>query len=139
VHNGSDSSLLASLRSQNYMGRVREGQSSQRQARMTGFEEREKGEEARFKLDEELRFKARNRGNKLFGLWIAEQLGRTGDAAEEYARNVVMADFELPGDDDILKKVKVDLVANKVEMSDHLLQKHLAECRQMALEQIKAQ
>jgi hypothetical protein len=106
---------------------------------MTGFDEREKGEEARFKRDEELRFKARNRGNKLFGLWIAEQLGHTGDAAEHYARNVVMADFELPGDDDILKKVKVDLVANKVEVSDHLLEKHLAECRQMALEQIRAQ
>jgi hypothetical protein len=106
---------------------------------MTGFEEREKGEEARYKHDQELRFKARNRGNKLFGLWIAEQLGMTGDASEQYARDVVMADFELPGDDDILKKVKVDLVAKKVEVSDHLLEKHLNECRQMALEQIKMQ
>ena len=106
---------------------------------MAGFEEREKGEEARYKHDQELRFKARNRGNKLFGLWIAEQLGQTGDAAEQYARDVVMADFEMPGDDDILKKVKVDLVAKKVEVSDHLLEKHLAECRQMALEQIKLQ
>lgn len=106
---------------------------------MTGFEEREKGEEARFKHDEELRFKARNRGNKMFGLWIAEQLGHTGDAAEEYARTVVMADFEEPGDDDILKKAKIDLVAHKVEVSDHLLEKHLAEFREIALEQLRKQ
>lgn len=106
---------------------------------MTGFEERKKGEESLFKHNEELRFKARNRGNKMFGLWVAQQLGHSGDAAEDYARSVVMADFELPGDEDILKKVKVDLIGAKIQTSDHLLEKHLAECRQMALEQIKAQ
>jgi hypothetical protein len=106
---------------------------------MTTFDDRKRGEENRYKHDQELQFKARNRGNKLFGLWIAEQLGLKGDPAEEYARNVVMVDFELPGDDDILSKVKSDLAEQSREVSDHLLTKHLAECRRMALEQIKTE
>ena len=106
---------------------------------MTTFKDRERGEENRFKHDQELQFKARNRGNKLFGLWIAEQLGLKGDDAESYARDVVMVDFEMPGDDDIFAKVRGDLVAKKKEVSDHLLSKHLEECRRMALEQIKVE
>lgn len=106
---------------------------------MTTFDERKRGEESRYKHDQELLFKARNRGNKLFGLWIAEQLGLKGDEAETYARDVVMVDFELPGDDDILTKVRDDLAKQQREVSDHLLNKHLDECRRMALEQIKAE
>lgn len=104
---------------------------------MTTFDERERHEETRYKHDQELQFKARNRGNKLFGLWIAEQLGLHGDPAEAYARDVVMVDFEAPGDDDLLTKVKADLVAKSVALSDHLLTKHLLDCRQMAMEQIR--
>lgn len=106
---------------------------------MTTFDDRERQEETRFKHDQELQFKARNRGNKLFGLWIAEQMGLHGEDAEAYARDVVMADFELPGDLDIMEKVKKDLAAKSVTLSDHLLEKHLLDCRQMALEQIKAE
>ena len=106
---------------------------------MSGFDDRKRQEETRYKHDQELQFKARNRGNKLFGLWIAERLGLHGDDAESYARDVVMVDFEMPGDDDILRKVKADLTAKGVDLSDHLLQKHLLDCRQMALEQIKAE
>jgi hypothetical protein len=106
---------------------------------MTTFDDREKQEETRFKHDQELRFKARNRGNKLFGLWVAQQLGLTGDAAEAYAKDVVMADFESPGDDDILTKVKTDLAAKSIEISDHVLDKHLTASRDEALAQIKAQ
>ena len=106
---------------------------------MSGFDDRKRQEETRYKHDQELQFKARNRGNKLFGLWIAERLGLHGDEAEGYARDVVMVDFEMPGDDDILRKVKADLTAKGVDLSDHLLQKHLLDCRQMALEQIKAE
>ena len=106
---------------------------------MTTFKDRERGEENRFKHDQELMFKARNRGNKLFGLWIAEQLGLKGDEAEAYAREVVMIDFEMPGDDDILGKVKGDLVGKNKQVSDHLLTKHLEECRRMALDQIKVE
>jgi hypothetical protein len=106
---------------------------------MTTFDDRERQEETRFKHDQELTFKARNRGNKLFGLWVAEQLGLSGEAAQDYAKEVVMADFELPGDNDIFDKVKADLAAKSIEMSQHLLQKHLLECRDIALQQIKSE
>ena len=67
---------------------------------MTMFKDRERGEETKYKHDLELGFKIRNRRNKLFGLWVAqEHLGLAGDAAAAYAKDVVMADFELPGDE----------------------------------------
>jgi hypothetical protein len=106
---------------------------------MTTFDDRERGEETRFKHEQELAFKARNRGNKLFGLWIAEQLGLSGEAAESYARDVVVADFEAPGDEDIFTKVKADLEAKSIEISNHLLIKHLQEFRQVAAQQIRAE
>ena len=106
---------------------------------MTTFDDRERHEETRFKHDQELLFKARNRGNKIFGLWIAEQLGLTGETAASYAKDVVMVDFEAPGDDDIFTKVKADLAAKGVEISDHVLRKRLVECRGLAAEQIKAE
>ncbi len=106
---------------------------------MTTFDDRERHEETRFKHDQELLFKARNRGNKIFGLWIAEQLGLTGEAAASYAKDVVMADFEMPGDDDIFTKVKADLAAKGTPVSDHILKKHLVECRELAAQQIKAE
>lgn len=106
---------------------------------MTTFDDRERQEETRFKHDQELTFKARNRGNKLFGLWVAGQLGLSGEAAQDYAKEVVMADFELPGDNDIFDKVNADLAAKSIEMSQHLLRKHLFECRDIALQQIKSE
>jgi hypothetical protein len=106
---------------------------------MTTFDDRERQEETRFKHQQELAFKARNRGNKLFGLWIAEQLGLSGEAAEDYARDVVVADFDLPGDEDIFTKVRADLEAKSIEISDHILDKRLQEFRQIAAEQIKTE
>ena len=76
------------------------------EASMTTFDKREEGFEKKFAHDEELRFKASARRNKLFGLWAAEKLGLTGDAANAYAKDVVMADFEEAGDNDVLKKVQ---------------------------------
>lgn len=106
---------------------------------MTTFNDREKQEETRFKHDQELQFKARNRGNKLFGLWIAKKLGLAGDAADAYAKDVVMADFDAPGDDDVFDKVKPDLAKKSIPIADEILQKHLLECRDEALQQIKAE
>jgi hypothetical protein len=106
---------------------------------MTTFDDRERQEETRYKHQQELAFKARNRGNKLFGLWIAEQLGLSGEAAENYARDVVVADFDLPGDEDIFAKVRADLEAKSIEISDHILEKRLQEFRQIAAEQIKTE
>ena len=87
---------------------------------MTKFNEREKAFEAKFKLDEELRFKATARRNKLLGLWAAEQMGLNEGEAEAYAKEVVKADFEAPGDDDVLQKVLADLQGKGVETSDRL-------------------
>jgi hypothetical protein len=104
---------------------------------MSGFDDRKQAEENRFKHDMELQFKARNRRNKLFGLWIAEDhLGLKGEEAAAYAKDVVMADFESPGDDDIFTKVKADLAAANKSLSDHLLQKHLKEFEVIAKEQV---
>lgn len=106
---------------------------------MTTFDDRKKQEETRFKHDQELEFKARNRGNKLFGLWIAEKLGLEGDEANAYAKDVVMADFEAPGDDDVFDKVRPDLAGKSITIDDDILQKNLVECRDEALKQIKAE
>src|SRR5919106_5004627 len=106
---------------------------------MTTFDDRERTEETRFKHSQELMFKARNRGNRMFGMWVAEQLGISGEEADSYAKDVVVADFESPGDDDIFTKVEADLAAKSLEISRHLLQKHLLEFREVALKQIKTE
>lgn len=76
---------------------------------MTTFDERENAFEAKFAHDEEMQFKAQARCNKLLGLWAAEKLGKTGDEAEEYAKTVVIADFEEAGHEDVVRKVSGDL------------------------------
>ena len=106
---------------------------------MTTFDERERTEETRYKHNEELVFKARNRGNRLFGMWVAERLGLSGGAADSYAKDVVTADFASPGDDDIFTKVRADLAAKSIDVSDHLLQKHLQEFRDVAMQQLKTE
>jgi hypothetical protein len=106
---------------------------------MTTFDDRERTEETRYKHNEELAFKARNRGNRMFGLWVAEQLGLSGEAADSYAKDVVVADFESPGDEDIFTKVRADLAAKSIDVSDHLLQKHLLQFRDVAMQQIKTE
>ncbi len=76
---------------------------------MTTFDERETGFEAKFAHDEEMQFKAQARANKLLGLWAAELLGKTGDAAEAYALEVIKSDFDEPGPEDVIRKVAADL------------------------------
>ena len=81
---------------------------------MTTFDNRQRDAERKFEHDEELRFKATARRNKLLGLWAAERLEIEGDAADAYAKEVVMADFDRPGDDDVLEKVLKDFEAKGV-------------------------
>jgi hypothetical protein len=76
---------------------------------MTTFDNREAAFENKFALDEELRFRATARRNKLLGLWAAQQMGKSGPEAEAYAKSVVLADFQEAGDDDVLRKVRGDL------------------------------
>ncbi len=106
---------------------------------MTTFDEREKAYERKFAHDEELRFRATARRNKLFGLWAAGKLGLTGTEAADYATSVVKADFQEPGDDDVLRKVKADLEAKGVDQSDHQLQRTLAEMMMEAVQQIEGE
>ena len=76
---------------------------------MTTFDDRENAFEAKFAHDEEMIFKANARANKKLGLWAAEKLGKTGDEAEAYAKEVIVADFEEAGHDDVVRKVVGDL------------------------------
>ena len=85
---------------------------------MTTFEEREKGYEAKFKRDQEFQFKATARRNKLLGLWAAEKLGLSGGDADAYAKEVVIADFEEPGDEDVVRKVAGDLDGRGASAAD---------------------
>lgn len=76
---------------------------------MTTFDDRERGFENKFAHDEEMRFKAIARSNRLLGLWAAGLLGKTGEAADAYAREVVKSDFEESGEHDVYRKVAADL------------------------------
>jgi hypothetical protein len=86
---------------------------------MTTFDKREDAFEKQFAHDEELKFKATARRNKRLGLWAAEKLGLTGAEADSYALSVVMADFEEPGDHDVVRKIRKDFDAKGVDQSDH--------------------
>ncbi|APZ54516.1 DUF1476 domain-containing protein [Salipiger abyssi] len=77
---------------------------------MSTFEEREKAFETKFAHDEEMAFRAEARCNKLLGLWAAELLGKSGTEAEAYAREVIKADFEEAGHEDVVRKLAADLV-----------------------------
>lgn len=104
---------------------------------MTTFDKRQEGFEKKFAHDEELRFKANARRNRLLGLWAAEKMGITGDDATAYAKEVVAADFEEQGDDDVFRKVRADFDAKKVEQSDHQIRRTMDELMATAIEQIK--
>lgn len=103
---------------------------------MKSLQDREKGFEAEFKRNQELQFRVTARRNKLFGLWAASKLGIGGDEAEAYARTVVEADFERPGDSDVLEKVQKDLAAKGVEMSEMQLRVELTRATDEAKRQI---
>lgn len=105
---------------------------------MSDFSDREQGFERKFALDEEQRFKANARRNKLLGLWAAEKLGKTGDDAEAYAKEVVAADFLEAGDDDVLRKVKADFDAAGVAQSDHQIRRTMDELMAQAIEQVRS-
>jgi hypothetical protein len=105
---------------------------------MAGFDERKDAFEKKFAHDEELRFKATARRNKLFGLWAAERLGKSGADAEAYAKTVVLADFEEAGDADVIRKVRQDLEAGGKTVDESELNRVLIELMAQAVEQIQA-
>jgi hypothetical protein len=105
---------------------------------MTSFDKREEGFEKQFAHDEELKFKATARRNKLLGLWAAEKLGRSGVEAEAYAKEVVTADFEEAGDHDVFRKIRRDFDAHGVAVSDHQIRRTMDELMARAVTEIKA-
>lgn len=105
---------------------------------MTTFDKRQEGFEKKFALDEEQKFKAMARRNKLLGLWAAEKLGLSGAAADDYARAVVKADFEEAGDEDVFRKVRADFDAKSIAQSDHQIRRTMEELMQTAVDQVKA-
>src|SRR4029078_566328 len=104
---------------------------------MTSFEDREKGFERKFAHDEELKFKATARRNKLLGLWAAGEMGITGDAAQAYAREVIKADLEQPGEEDLFRKIRKDFDAKGVQQSDHQIRHKMSDLMSQAIAQIE--
>jgi hypothetical protein len=105
---------------------------------MTTFDKREEGFEKKFALDEEQKFKAGARRNRLLGLWAAEKLGITGDAANAYAKEVVAAEFEGAGDPDVLNKVVKDLTTKGGAVSERDVRAKMDELMAQAIAQVKA-
>ncbi len=105
---------------------------------MSTFDKREQGFENKFAHDEELRFKATARRNKLLGLWAAGLLGHEGEKAEDYAKEVVRADFEEPGDEDVFRKIRADFDAASVDQSDHQIRRTMDELMATAVEQLQS-
>ncbi len=104
---------------------------------MSGFDDRERAEEAKFAHDSAAEFKIMARRNKLLGIWAAEFLGLTGDDVEAYAKSVVLADLEEAGDEDVFRKVRADFDDKHVDVTDTRLREQMAELLPIAREQIK--
>lgn len=106
---------------------------------MTSFDDREKAYEQKFAQDEELKFKASARRNRLLGRWAAEKMGLTGDAVEDYAKSVVLADLEEPGDEDVFRKIRGDFDDKGIEQSDHQIRRTMQELMIEAAQQIETE
>jgi len=101
---------------------------------MTTFDKREEAFEKKFAHDEELRFKATARRNKLLGLWAAEKLG--SDDADAYAKEVVRSDFEEPGDEDVFRKIRGDFDKAGLAISDAEIREHMTTLMETAIAQV---
>ncbi len=103
---------------------------------MKAFDKRKNDAEARFRREQELEFKAGARRNKLLGLWAAEQMGISGEGAAAYAKEVVIADFERPGDDDVLEKVLKDLTGKGLDVSERQVRKEMDRLMEIARQEV---
>jgi hypothetical protein len=103
---------------------------------MTTFDEREKAFEKKFEHDQDLQFKVNARKNKMLGLWAAGLMGKSGADAEAYAKEIVLADFEKAGDNDVIHKLMRDLAAAGKPMEDHTIRKQGERLRDEAKAQV---
>ncbi len=106
---------------------------------MSQFEDRQKGQEAKFAFEAEKKFTAEARRNKLVGIWAAELMSQTGDDAKAYAAEVVASDFEEAGDEDVFRKVSTDLKAKGLGIDDDVSRQKMAQLVHVANEQIAAE
>jgi hypothetical protein len=102
------------------------------------MKDREDAYENKFAHDQELRFKAMARRNKLLGLWAAEKLGKSGAEAEAYAKEVIIADLEEAGDEDVFRKIRGDFDAASVDQSDHQIRRTMEELLAEAVKQVQS-
>jgi hypothetical protein len=105
---------------------------------MTSFDDREKAFEKKFAHDADLKFKAESRRNKMLAEWAGAKLGVTGAALDDYIKAVRKADLEEKGDDDVFRKVKADLAAKNVAVSDADIRKQMGEFLAKAVADIEA-
>ena len=103
---------------------------------MAGMEERRKAAESKFRLDEEMEFKAAARRNKLLGRWAAEQMNLSQEETAGYIREVIESDFEEAGDEDVFRKIRRDFDARGIEQSDHQIRRTMTECMEEARRQL---
>ena len=106
---------------------------------MTTFNDREKAFEDKYKHDQDLQFKVEVRRNKLLGLWVAELLGLSGADAAAYAKEVVSADFEEPGDADVIRKIQADAQPKNLDLNEHRLRQKMDELTAIAKQQIMSE
>ena len=105
---------------------------------MTSFDDRGKAYEKKFAHDVALKFKASARRNKLLGLWAADIMGITGDEADNYAKSVVLADLEEPGEEDVYRKIRGDFDDAGVDRSEHQIRRAMEELMDKAVAQIES-
>jgi len=105
---------------------------------MSTFGKREDDFEKKFAHDEELRFKAKARRDKMLGLWAADKLGRHGHEAEAYATSLIAADLTESGDDEVFRKIRADFDAAGVAQSDHQIRRTMEELLTKAIAEVQA-
>jgi hypothetical protein len=105
---------------------------------MSSFKDREKAYESKFAHDQELKFKATARRNKLLGEWAAEQMGLSGEDAKAYIAEVIRADLEKPGEEDVFRKIWADFQDRNVEQSEHQVRRQLQDLMDEAIRQVEA-
>jgi len=104
---------------------------------MTQFDDRERAEEKRFQLNQEQEFKAQARRARLVGEWAASMMGMNQDEIAAYAKSVVMADLEEVGEEDLFRKIRADIDAKQVAISDHQIRARMSEALDEARAQIR--
>ena len=104
---------------------------------MSDFDDRRRGQETKFQLDQELEFKAQARRAKLVGQWAAGLMGLSGEEADAYAKSVVIADLEEAGTEDLFRKIRADLDGAAVQLSDHQIRSKMEEALEEARESVR--